>query len=724
MPDIPDWLVSQSATGPNSPGVTRPPSEDEKRAVAYEMYRARTQGTNPTSTPQQEQEDWAVAEAQLKPLNLQDLEKLRNETKVVDAYLHTISSSNSGSQWTNTTNERGYYVIIGRGFSAAVDHATLLHEQSRPQLPSGGGPRLGDLEVIHLGFPDPWLKYRDHEMNQEQELLTLPGFINQLPRFGEPAPDPKLHTAIACIETGAPSLTRGTPFVRSGSFAQTTASEFQKIAEAEQFGNNPIREARVVAITRGGLDWYRVYTSVGAVIRAAKIDICSGPGLSRTLSRKRQGVRDSYAVDMSDDLWLEYTNPAKSDADNYSPRIITGSEYTRANVQTKQGSSVYVQGRGPAAGQAVEEAIRMGASQVLLLSSDISAAFTPNSRLDFLAQIKVGNTFRHLPSPRLSPVSGTIVPRLKRLWIAQNYKATAFETLTEDRIRSLELGGFVLGPRRLTTADLGRVLVTFAVDKADRPTNVWNCQGDSLPNLRYGVFDQAILAQGLQDALPEPGENLGTGLQLIKQLGSLNIHFDLLKADGYDHAVGLRSSDGRIRLLGSAGLGNKGIRDLSRFKSQFVGPSELAEYENSLPAQARVFLQGITLNAALIAQANRFFIPTIQECCNPNVNTATKSELKTRLGGDEQVASKILDARRYRIEPFHNLKELVLAISLAEKNVTDFAQYNNIDETQLLTSTETELFNKIDGANLQCMYEAVKAHPPRTQQPVAVPNHQ
>src|SRR4051794_41848649 len=64
---------------------------------------------------------------------------------------------------------KAYYVIIGRGFSAVLDHVTL-------RLSEEGRERLGDLPVMHIGFEDPWSYYRRHRMGQFPHLLGLPGF--------------------------------------------------------------------------------------------------------------------------------------------------------------------------------------------------------------------------------------------------------------------------------------------------------------------------------------------------------------------------------------------------------------------------------------------------------------------------------------------------------------------------------------------------------------------
>src|SRR5437016_12940471 len=65
-----------------------------------------------------------------------------------------------------------YYVIVGRGPAAVIDHTTL-------QQSDFGISRLGKLPVMHIGFPNPWTKYMQHGMGQPPRLLSLPGFRRQ-----------------------------------------------------------------------------------------------------------------------------------------------------------------------------------------------------------------------------------------------------------------------------------------------------------------------------------------------------------------------------------------------------------------------------------------------------------------------------------------------------------------------------------------------------------------
>ncbi|HMS43426.1 MAG TPA: hypothetical protein PKE69_24565, partial [Pyrinomonadaceae bacterium] len=62
-----------------------------------------------------------------------------------------------------------YYVIVGRGPAAIINHTTLRQTEF-------GKKRIAGLPVMHVGFANPWTKYMHHGMGQPPYLLNLPGF--------------------------------------------------------------------------------------------------------------------------------------------------------------------------------------------------------------------------------------------------------------------------------------------------------------------------------------------------------------------------------------------------------------------------------------------------------------------------------------------------------------------------------------------------------------------
>lgn len=107
-------------------------------------------------------------------------QKLRTPT-----YLQTIPSDKGGSAKPGSAPQsstvlplttiaspppRAYYVIIGCGTAAVVNHTTLRQTQW------GTKERIAGLPVMHIGFNDPWAHYIPHGMGQPPYLLTMPGY--------------------------------------------------------------------------------------------------------------------------------------------------------------------------------------------------------------------------------------------------------------------------------------------------------------------------------------------------------------------------------------------------------------------------------------------------------------------------------------------------------------------------------------------------------------------
>lgn len=65
-----------------------------------------------------------------------------------------------------------YYVIIGRGPMAVVNHRTLRESE-------WGQDRIGLRPVLHIGAPNPWPQYMQHGLGQPNHLLSFPAFVNQ-----------------------------------------------------------------------------------------------------------------------------------------------------------------------------------------------------------------------------------------------------------------------------------------------------------------------------------------------------------------------------------------------------------------------------------------------------------------------------------------------------------------------------------------------------------------
>lgn len=67
-----------------------------------------------------------------------------------------------------------FYVIVGRGPAATINHTTLL--QSDWGRDRTDRSEAGKLPVLHIGFSNPWSAFFSHGMGQPTYLLSLPGF--------------------------------------------------------------------------------------------------------------------------------------------------------------------------------------------------------------------------------------------------------------------------------------------------------------------------------------------------------------------------------------------------------------------------------------------------------------------------------------------------------------------------------------------------------------------
>lgn len=95
-----------------------------------------------------------------------DEDKLQEQIPKISA-----SPQNIGETKLTTVSSKlpVYYVIVGCGTAAVVNHTTLRQTE-------WGKKRIGDLPVMHIGFKDPWSEYFEHGMGQPPYLLTMPGY--------------------------------------------------------------------------------------------------------------------------------------------------------------------------------------------------------------------------------------------------------------------------------------------------------------------------------------------------------------------------------------------------------------------------------------------------------------------------------------------------------------------------------------------------------------------
>ena len=269
------------------------------------------------------------------------------------------------------------------------------------------------------------------------------------------------------------------------------------------------------------------------------------------------------------------------------------------------------------------------------------------------------------------------------MWFAESYRVKRVEVLTAFH---RELFQHSHDDAEIDEGDVGeKLLVTFAPTRpraanGPPPPPARLVQGTPLEEaingnavsevLLVGLFDQVVISTGrARGGGGRPSEEPGSAMQLV---WSLKDTLRQITVPGCDFPVGLESPSGRLRILGAAGINNPIYKKNAR---------KLKAFEDSLPWQARVNGEGITLAALTIAMANGYFSsePGNRNHC---VNTATRDHLMAVFG--DQLGDQIFMARHGRVRPFQSTTEL-FRVLMYESNLED------LDRPELI-----ELLNDYD----------------------------
>jgi hypothetical protein len=214
-----------------------------------------------------------------------------------------------------------YYVIVGVGFSAVLNHSLL-------KATDFGKERLADLEIRHIGMADPWGDYLIERMGQWPGLLTLPGFENQ--HATEEAAD----------------------FLRCRAFAEATAQQLKRLTS-----ENRIVRARVTDVqVANGI--FTVHYHAGGQpkeLPASKIDFCTGWGPAHTLNKCI--VDQCYHAEYPDATTLPQPR-----------RLMTAIDFLCNKEPMPNGSTVCIYGDGGTAAWCVENALASDTREVVWVS--------------------------------------------------------------------------------------------------------------------------------------------------------------------------------------------------------------------------------------------------------------------------------------------------------------------------------------------------------------------
>ena len=410
--------------------------------------------------------------------------------KSVSAYLQSYESTDEN---TNKVDGLPVYAIIGCGFAATLNRATLTEE------------KIEGLTVVHIGFPDPWKGYVRHNMNQAVELNTLPGYLNQ--------PD---------LPSDKHSGTPQKRWLPSDEFATCNAAERKRFIGK---GKDQEIQATVKSITIDKeTGYFKIQLNNGKEnIMAKHVDICTGIGPQRLASPGRP--------DMTKELWEDYFQAIRLDDDPSSKRVSAVEMYVRGTSKASADGYICVTGASPGSIQAIEHALCEDEADVvdikeqrqrryrypgsvkggLLVSSGlINEGFLPIGRLDDHGMDAEGNPF----VPRDTVPDGNIFPTREGIWFAESYAIESVEPLTSDHLDLFKKNESTEG---VTEADVAAnmLLVKFKVDTRKKISKrlVSNDITSDGGDLVYGKFHQVVLGTGRYR-----NDEQGSAIRLISEL--------------------------------------------------------------------------------------------------------------------------------------------------------------------------------------------------------------
>jgi hypothetical protein len=533
-----------------------------------------------------------------------------------------------------------YYVIVGRGPMAVVNHRTLIQSQ-------WGIARIGAYPVVHLGAPNPWPSYLQHGLGQPNHLLSFPGLAHQ-PSVGGNAIDGGLDSQHFGGQINAELngiLPARAPFPEWVALIQSRAAPNAgaldaRIRDQDELGGDAVRDLVAVEIARPwpaydqGLAPYRLClynpaTATARLIYAAAIDICTGPGRPSVFA-PGGGVTDEIRRArtppwLSPELWAN--NPVWRDR-----KVFNGVDAIRDEVVWHADERVCVTAGGGVGLNAAEK----GRNESCILDwfgrGSIMDIFDNPRNITFLRH--PGQDNRCVPGPRaavgvinedhLIPFGQNVLKRVRMGCGATLTSATNVHNGVE--VRLAVNGGFAGGARirdwwrTLSLLD-GGGFWAFGPDY----TNLLQPLGRA-PSILY---DRLVIPNG--QATDQPGHP-----------HSFAHHLGFTAHEEAGRMVCLQTGDGLVRVLGAACNNYPGFGIGTYNADPLVEPVTAAQrmwrYHASLPVSA--VPDGFIVCGANTALANRYFT----DHPNTNVNTMTQPELRAIVGLAR--ANRIIERRK------------------------------------------------------------------------------
>jgi hypothetical protein len=518
-----------------------------------------------------------------------------------------------------------YYVIIGRGPMAVVNHRTLLESQS-------GLNRLGVLPVMHVGFPNPWPRYLRHGLGQPNHLLSFPGFRHQPSQNG------------AMIDGGLDSQHFGAQvqaefdLLPVAEVAAEWVALIQRedapgaidVAIANQIGGQTVTNAINAILNDAWPDdlfgapyrlcLYNPATGIARWVYAGMIDICTGPG--------RPSV-DRPAGGDTDEIRAARTPPWLP-PEGWSPawlgrRVMNGVDAIRDEVQWQADERICVTAGGGVGLNAAEKARNQRCTLDWFGRTQLMPIFENPRNITFLKHPDTGEP------------------------CAQGSRQAAGINAENDLIassRSIRMGrGAVLTS---ATIDQGSVVVTLQTyGNTNLIRDFWeNRSNFNVNGGRWEVSHPYTIETGriesrLYDRLVVPN---GQDTEQPGHPPSFAHHLGFQAVVALERMVALETADHRVRVLGAA-CNNYRPFDQGTWNTanrpNDTPAARMWHYHRSLPVSA--VPDGFIICSTNTALANGYFT----DHANLNVNTMTRAEIDAVVG-DANLGALIFNGRHAR----------------------------------------------------------------------------
>lgn len=547
-----------------------------------------------------------------------------------------------------------YYVIVGLGAAAVVNHTTLRQSVA-------GKARLGNLPVMHIGFNDPWLSYHPHGMGQPPFLLRMPGYhrpvsVNaatirsgchsrvfakstqsELDMLTTKFETYREKAWVAVIQSRGDHLVAWVPSAEWGEFPALRDNIAVRWMDAWP-GLPPALPYRLIVV--------RPDESI-EIVYAEKIDICCGLGRAsvqagaphHTVNATAPALMLQEMRDAAPLLWLP---PDMWDNAIRNRAILTGPEALLEQTVWSADHRIYVNGGGGIGLNMIERAEDVGCYADWLHYRTLHDTFNLERNDTVLKDPLVGG-------PRAPGTSGLRAADASLL----NPMPLNLQNLIPCRSR-WRFGRNGNLPTYTGVSRMGAELMVVIAANVNSRIHDYNDDHQSIGetlNLN-GAFPFSVYYQGVNAGLiPQWGIDgrynrvlctggiNGNSLGAAQQL-STGLVFQALNGNG--RVVGMETADHNIRILGAATFGYPNFPALVG-----GGLSATRTYFESLPVSA--VPPGFIFSGINIAEANGWFA----NHTNVNVNTATRAEIANDLDAKgaspidaDTIARAIVDLRR------------------------------------------------------------------------------